>query len=372
MARTDATPDPVAAGPATRADDRWYEAARSKDRRFDGAVYLAVTSTGIYCRPSCPARTPLRRHCRFFPTAAAAQSAGFRACKRCRPDAAPGSPAWNQRADVVGRAMQLIADGVVDRSGVTGLAEHLSYGERQLHRLLVSEVGAGPLAIAVAQRAQTARLLIETTTMSITDVAFAAGFSSVRQFNDTIAKVFDATPTQLRVARRGASAAGRGGVEAGAVTVRLALRQPFDAASLFGFLAVRAIPGVESWDGTTYRRSLRLPGGFGLVALRAVGEPCDHIRASFRLESVADLAVAVHRCRRLLDLDADPWTIAEAFSIDPIMAPLIEQQPGLRVPGHVDGAEVAVRAVLGQQVSVAGARTLAARLAEEHGELLPE
>jgi len=251
-------------------DDRWYEAARSKDRRFDGAVYLAVTSTGIYCRPSCPARTPLRRHCQFFPTAAAAQHAGYRACKRCRPDAAPGSPAWNQRADVVGRAMQLIADGVVDRGGVRSLADHLSYGERQLHRLLVSEVGAGPLAIAVAQRAQTARLLIETTSMSITDVAFAAGFSSVRQFNDTIARVFDATPTQLRAAVRGAPSSARRDGHTGAVTVRLALRQPFDAASIFAFLAARAVPGVESWDGTTYRRSLRLPGGLGIVALTAM------------------------------------------------------------------------------------------------------
>src|SRR5882672_8074621 len=179
-------------------DDQRYEAATSKDARFDGVFFTAVTSTGIYCRPSCPALTPKRSNVRFYPTAAAAQQAGFRACKRCRPDATPGSPEWNLRADLVGRAMRLIADGVVDRDGVAGLASRLGYSERHLNRQLVIEVGAGPIALARAQRAQTARILLETTDLAVSAVAFAAGFASIRQFNDTVRSVFALTPTALR------------------------------------------------------------------------------------------------------------------------------------------------------------------------------
>jgi len=227
--------------------DRCYLAVQSRDARFDGWFVTAVTSTGIYCRPSCPARTPLRRNVRFLPTAAAAQRAGFRACKRCRPDATPGSPQWDVRADVVARAMRLIADGVIDRAGVPGLADELGYSVRQVERLLVTEVGAGPVALARAQRAQTARVLIETTGLPMTEVAFAAGFASIRQFNDTVRDVFGVSPTELR-ARRSAP---RGAPTTGTVVVRLPFRLPFRPDNLFGHLAATAVPGVEEVVGAT-------------------------------------------------------------------------------------------------------------------------
>lgn len=322
----------------------------------------AVRSTGIYCRPSCPAITPKRENVSFYASAAAAQRNGFRACKRCRPNATPGSPEWNVRADVVGRAMRLIADGVVDREGVHGLSERLAYSDRQLNRLLNAEMGAGPLALARVQRAQTARLLIETTTMSFTDVAFAAGFSSVRQFNDTVREVFAVAPSELRSRR------GREPVGPGTVTVQLAYREPFDAASILSFLGVRAIPGIESWDGTTYARVLRLPHGFGTVALSPIDRA---IRCEFRLDDWRDLQAAVQRCRRMLDLDADPVAVDSVLGSDPVLADLVAARPGLRSPAHVDGHELAVRAVLGQQVTVAGARTVAARIVRAVGDALP-
>ncbi len=346
--------------------ERCYRAVRSRDARFDGWFFVAVTSTHIYCRPSCPAPTPKRANVRFYPTAAAAQTAGFRACKRCRPDATPGSPAWNARADLVGRAMRLIADGVVDREGVTGLAQRLGYSERHLTRQLVTEVGAGPLALARAQRAQTARILIETTVLPFAELAFASGFASVRQFNDTVHEVFATTPTALRSAaarhRRAPSATG-----GGTLSLRLAYRQPFDAHSVFGFIGPRAVPGVEHHDGSTYRRSLRLPHGTGVMALT----PADgHLACTLRLEHLDDLTAAVARARRLGDLDADPVAIDGQLGANELLGPLVAATPGRRVPGTVDGAELAVRAVLGQQVSVAGARTLAGRLARDIGEPL--
>ncbi|HST67968.1 MAG TPA: Ada metal-binding domain-containing protein, partial [Mycobacteriales bacterium] len=230
-------------------EETCYRAVRSRDERFDGWFVTAVTSTGIYCRPSCPAMTPRREHIRFHPSAAAAQAAGFRACKRCRPDATPGSPEWDLRADLVGRAMRLIGDGVVDREGVAGLAGRLGYSERHLHRQLVAEVGAGPVAVARAQRAQTARVLLETTALPITEVAFAAGFASVRQFNDTIRTVFAVTPTQLRRARRGPDER-----VTGAIVLRLPYRAPIDLDALLRFLGTRAVPGVEDWSAGVYRR----------------------------------------------------------------------------------------------------------------------
>ncbi|HEY5262075.1 MAG TPA: DNA-3-methyladenine glycosylase 2 family protein, partial [Solirubrobacteraceae bacterium] len=220
-----------------------YQAAQSRDPRFDGWFFIGVTSTGIYCRPSCPAITPKRENVRFYPSAAAAQQAGFRACKRCRPDAAPGSPEWDGRDDVVARAMRLIADGVVDRSGVPGLAARLGYSARQLQRMLVAELGAGPVAIARAQRAQTARVLIETTELSMAEIAFASGFSSVRQFNDTIRAVFATAPTGLRRRVAGVSLSSDGA--AGTLTLRLPFRRPLCPDNLFGHLAATAVPGVE-------------------------------------------------------------------------------------------------------------------------------
>ena len=304
---------------------------------------------------------PKRSNMRFYPTAAAAQTAGFRACKRCRPDATPGSPAWNSRADLVGRAMRLIADGVVDREGVAGLAHRLGYSERHLTRQLTVEVGAGPLALARAQRAQTARLLIETTDLSFAELAFAAGFSSIRQFNDTVRDVFASTPSALRNAAQRPRA---DAVGAGTLSLRLPYRRPFDPASVFSFLGTRAVPGVESWDGTTYRRTLRLPNGTGIVALT----PADgYVACTLQLDALADLTAAVARARRVADLDADPVAVAEVLGGDALLAPLVAAAPGRRVPGTVDGAELAVRAVLGQQVSVAGARTLAGRLVQACG-----
>jgi AraC family transcriptional regulator, regulatory protein of adaptative response / DNA-3-methyladenine glycosylase II len=371
-------------------DEQRYQAAISKDARFDGVFYIAVTSTGIYCRPSCPAITPKREHMRFHRTAAAAQEAGFRACKRCRPDASPGSPEWNIRADLVGRAMRLIADGIVDRDGVEGLASRLGYEQRQVRRLITAELGAGPLAIARAQRAQTARVLTETTTLPLSEIAFAAGFTSIRQFNDTIREVFAVTPTQLRDrAARGRAArggrrppgratlrrdtgAGMRGVPGGSsplgITVRLPYRPPIDLERMLGFLAARAIPGVEAVEDGRYRRALLLPNGTGILS---VGAGDGYIDCELQLEDLRDLTAAVQRCRRLLDLDADPQAVTAALAASgPVLGPLALASPGRRVPGHVDGNELALRAVLGQQVSVAAARRLGARLVAAYGKPL--
>jgi AraC family transcriptional regulator of adaptative response / DNA-3-methyladenine glycosylase II len=347
-----------------------YRALRSRDRRFDGRFFVAVTSTGVYCRPICPANVPRRENVRFYPTAAAAQAAGFRACLRCRPHAAPGSPEWNVRGDLAARAVGLIADGLIDREGVNGLARRLSYSERHLHRQLTAELGAGPLALARAQRAQTARMLIETSRLALVDVAHAAGFASVRQFNDTIKTTYGRTPSELRsrASTAPASAPSTTPESAGALTVRLAYRPPLHWEHLLQFLATRAIPGVEEVAGTLYRRTLRLPHGYGIAELI----PADgHIGCRLQLADLRDLPAAVGRCRRLLDLDADPLAPAERLAEDPLLAPLVQRHPGLRVPGTVDGPELAVRAVLGQQVSLAAARTAAARLTHALGEPLP-
>ena len=343
--------------------ERCYRAVESRDARFDGWFITAVTTTGIYCRPSCPTPVrPRRANVRFYPTAAAAQLAGFRACKRCRPDASPGSPEWNVRGDLVGRAMRLIADGAIDREGVAGVASRLAVSERHLHRLLLGELGAGPLAIARAQRAQSARTLIETTDLPFTDVAFAAGFESIRQFNDTVREVFALTPTELR--KRGRR---RDDVIEGALTLRLPYRPPFDWPTLFAWLRARAIPGVaEARDGV-YRRTLRLPRGAGIATLESVNA---HIRCTLRLESMADLTSAVRQCRRLLDLDADPVSVLEVLQRDRHLSPIVKKRPGLRAPGAVDGTELAIQAILGQQVSLAAARTLAYRLVTAHGDVI--
>jgi AraC family transcriptional regulator of adaptative response / DNA-3-methyladenine glycosylase II len=354
------THEPVPPRPGERAFDRRYAAVRSRDRRFDGRFVTAVRSTGIYCRPSCPARTPLPRNVTFYATAAAAQEAGYRACRRCRPEAAPGSPDWDARADAVGRAVRLIEEGVVDRDGVAGLAGRLGYSPRHLHRLLVDELGAGPLALARAHRARTAALLIESGDLRLTDVAFAAGFGSLRQFNDTIRRVFGRTPTELRgeAGRRPLPAA------AGAVELRLRRREPFAWPALLTFLERRAVPGLEEVVGASYRRALRLPRGAGRCELSDDG---DAVRCRLWLEDLRDLAAAVARCRRLLDLDADPLAVDGRLGEDPVLARLVDATPGRRLPGTVDGYELAVRTVVGQQVSVAGARTILGRLVAAHG-----
>lgn len=345
--------------------ERCVRAVRSKDSRFDGWFFTAVVTTGIYCRPSCPAVPPKPENMVFHPSAAACQQAGFRACKRCRPDTSPGSPEWNHRADLVARAMRLIGDGVVDREGVPGLAGRLGYSTRQIERQLTAELGAGPLALARAQRAQTARVLIETTGLPMAEIAFAAGFSSIRTFNETVQEVFALPPGELRT-RAARSPRGRTPARPapGTVTVRLPFRAPLNPDNLFGHLAATAVPGVEEWRDGAYRRTLDLPHGHGTVALTPTP---DHIGCRLALSDLRDLTQAISRCRRLLDLDADPVAVDDQLRTDPLLAPLVDKAPGRRVPRTVDEAEFAVRAVLGQQVSTAAARTHAARLATAHG-----
>ncbi len=354
-----------------RDTERCYRAVAARDSRFDGQFIMAVRTTGIYCRPSCPASTPKAQNVRFYPTSAAAQSNGFRACRRCLPDAVPGSPDWDIRADLAARAMRLISDGTVERDGVPGLARRLGYSERQLGRVLTAELGAGPLALARAHRAHSARLLIEMSELPLTDVAFAAGFSSVRQFNETIREVFATTPSQLRAAslRRGRRNAHEGNPDETPTGTRLSLRlpfrKPFDAAGVLDFLADQAIPGVEHVtrddSGVTgYGRTLRLAHGSGVVWLTAKD---DHVLADLRLTDLRDLSSAVARMRRLFDLDADPEAVTRVLGADPALAPLVEAIPGIRVPGTVDGDELVLRAML--------APSEAASLADALGERVP-
>ncbi|WP_433545117.1 AlkA N-terminal domain-containing protein [Streptomyces sp. CA-294286] len=354
--------------PHTRTDNRQdmrYEAVSSRDARFDGVFFFAVTTTGIYCRPSCPAVTPRRRNIRFFATAAAAQGDGFRACRRCRPDAVPGSAEWNVRADAVGRAMRLIADGVVDREGVPGLATRLGYSARQVQRQLTAELGAGPIALARAQRAHTARLLLQTTALPVTDVAFAAGFASVRQFNDTLRRTYARTPTELRTESGTRLAPPAAELSAG-IPLRLAYRGPYDARATFDLLAREAVPRIEEVrgepDARTYRRTLRLPHGTGLVAVEEAAHP-GWLAARLSLTDLRDLTTAVQRLRRLFDLDADPYAVDERLGADPRLARRVEARPGLRSPGAADPDECALRLRIG--------RDRAAELVEAYGDTLP-
>lgn len=344
--------------------ERCVRAVRSKDARFDGWFFTAVLTTRIYCRPSCPVVPPKAENMTFYPSAAACQQAGFRACKRCRPDTSPGSPEWNARADAVARAMRLIRDGVVDREGVPGLAARLGYSARQIERQLLAELGAGPLALARAQRAQTARLLIETTPMPMAEVAFAAGFASIRTFNDTVREVFALAPGELRARAGRSRAASAAPPTPGVIALRLPYRAPLEPSNLFGHLAATGVPGVEEWRHGAYRRTLRLPYGHGIVALTP--HP-DHIGCRLSLTDPRDLTIAISRCRWMLDLDADPVAVDDQLRDDPLLAPLVDKAPGRRVPRTVDAAEFAVRAVLGQQVSTAAARTHAGRLVRAHG-----
>ncbi|MEA5055253.1 MAG: AlkA N-terminal domain-containing protein [Propionicimonas sp.] len=353
-----------------------YQAVSSRDRRFDGVFYTAVTTTGIYCRPSCPARTPAPGNVTIYPTAAAAHAAGFRACKRCIPDATPGSPDWDVAATVAGRAMRLIADGVVEREGVPGLARRVGYTPRHLTRLLTGELGAGPLALARARRAQTARILIDASDLPFGEIAFAAGFASVRQFNDTVREVYGVPPTALRQ-RRGArsGSAGRSGTDQmprpGTSRLKLAVRTPFHGSALLWFLAPRAVPGVEAVGDGWYARTLDLPHAPGVVRLDLPDllEPgtTATVTAELSLGDLRDIGAAVERVRRLLDADCDPLAVAAQLGSDPVLGPLVARWPGLRIPGHVDGAELAARAIVGQQISVAGARTVLGRLVQRAG-----
>ncbi|MGW0332733.1 AlkA N-terminal domain-containing protein [Streptomyces sp. NPDC003011] len=343
-------------------EDTRYEAVRSRDGRFDGEFFFAVVTTGVYCRPSCPAVTPKRHNVRFFPTAAAAQGSGFRACRRCRPDAVPGSADWNVRADVVGRAMRLIGDGVVDREGVAGLAARLGYSARQVQRQLTAELGAGPVALARARRAHTARVLLQTTGLPVTQIAFASGFASVRQFNDTMRETYAATPSELRAAApRGGRASRRTATPSAGIPLRLAHRGPYQAGAVFDLLEAEAVAGVEEVSGApgrrTYRRTLRLPHGTGIVAVdertgaarsASGARPGGWLDARLHLTDLRDLTTAVQRLRRLFDLDADPYAVDERLGADERLAPLVAARPGLRSPGAVDPQECALRALAGR------------------------
>ncbi|NYE21197.1 DNA-3-methyladenine glycosylase 2 family protein [Microbacterium immunditiarum] len=350
--------------PAMTFDER-YRAIDSRDARFDGQFVTAVRSTGIYCRPSCPARTPKPSNVTFYPTSAAAHEAGYRACKRCLPEAAPGSPEWNLRGDTAGRAMRLIADGVVEREGVPGLARRLGYSPRHLTRLLTAELGAGPLALARAQRAHTARMLLVGTDLPAADVAFSAGFTSVRQFNDTVREVFGVSPLELR-ARRRMTRHGASDHALGAIDLVLPHRGPLDAAGLFAWMGARALPGVEHSTATSFARTLRLPGGPAWFELRV--DDAGHVRLRARLAHLGDLSTLVARARRLFDFDADPLAVDEALSRHPELQPLVARVPGIRVAGAADPHEMLVRAMVGQQITVAAARTALTALADALGE----
>lgn len=359
-----------------RFDER-YRAIEARDARFDGQFFTAVTSTGIYCRPSCPARTPKRDNVEFHFTSAAAHAAGFRACKRCLPEATPGSPEWDVRHDVAARAMRLIADGVVDRGGVDALAHQLGYTPRHLRRMLIDELGAGPVALARARRAQSARSLLVGTDLPITEVALASGFRSIRQFNDTVRAIFDVSPRELRASSKPASGSHQP-TRAGAtfrVDVALPVRQPFNARAIFAFLAARAVEGVESTDLSRhdrlrYARTLYLPNGPGAVDITAVrsGQGVWELHLRLEVTHLADVAPAVARVRRLLDLDADPIAVDAALAQDPLLRPLVDAAPGMRVPGAVDAHELLVRAIVGQQISVRRATDHLNRLTAVAGE----
>lgn len=342
--------------------DERYSVIQSRDPRFDGQFFTAVRSTGIYCRPSCPARTPRASNVTFYPTSAAAHEAGYRACKRCLPEAAPGSPEWDLRGDLAARAMRLIADGFIEREGVPGLARSLGYSSRHLTRVLTDEFGAGPLALSRAHRAQTARMLLVDTDLPIADVAFAAGFSSLRQFNDTVREVFALTPTQVRAHRRRSGE----GVASGVIELTLPVREPFDAAGLFAWMSARAVAEVETATPDSFARWLSLPGGPAWFEVRYGG--AGRVRLRARLVRLSDLSALVARVRRLFDLDADPVAVDAALSRHPQLAPLVARVPGIRVPGAADPHEMLIRAMIGQQITVAAATTALSRLTAELGE----
>ncbi|NMO01791.1 DNA-3-methyladenine glycosylase 2 family protein [Gordonia sp. TBRC 11910] len=355
--------------------DRCYGALKARDARFDGQFFVTVASTGIYCRPSCPAQTPLARNVGFVLTAAAAQRGGFRACRRCAPDAVPGSPRWNTSADLASRAMKLIADGVVERAGVDGLASRLGYSTRQLSRVLTAELGAGPLALARAHRATNARVLIQCTTMPMTDVAFAAGFASIRQFNDTIREVFALSPTQLRELRASRAHGASTSANGSSITVKLPYRRPFDAAWLRWFLSAHTIPGVAEMIDDEFVRSLELPHGPALIAIGIVDDDpavkTGSVVLRLRHLDMRDLGVAVQRVRRFLDLDADAQAADEWLSSDPALTPLVAAAAGIRVPGSLDPVETLFTTMIGQQISVSAARTHLGNLATELGARAP-
>jgi AraC family transcriptional regulator, regulatory protein of adaptative response / DNA-3-methyladenine glycosylase II len=341
--------------------DACYRAVRSRDRRFEGRFVLAVTSTGIYCRPGCPARTPARRNVRFLPSPAAAEVEGFRACRRCRPDASPDSAAWSGTAATVTRALRLIDEGALDREGVEALGSRLGMSGRHLRRLFLDRLGATPKAVALTRRAHFARKLIEETGLSMAAVASAAGFGSVRRFNGTLRRTFRCAPGELRRRARG---------PAPGITLRLLYHPPLDWDGLLAFLAARAIPGVEEVEGGRYRRTIRAGAAPGFLEVApSAGAPA--LLLTVAAPPGPGLDRMVRRVRRLFDLDADPSRIESDLARDPLLKEAVRAHPGVRVPGAWDGFETMIRAILGQQVSVRGATTLSGRLVAALGDPIP-
>ncbi|ANM32207.1 hypothetical protein ABI59_11050 [Acidobacteria bacterium Mor1] len=350
-----------------------YRALESRDRRFDGRFFTAVRTTGIYCRPICPARTPARANVDFYPSAAAAESAGFRACRRCRPDAAPGTPEWSGTSAVVSRALRLIRSGALNLGSLPELAGRLGIGERHLTRLFVEQLGTTPGAVARTQRAHFARRLIDQTRLPMTEVALLAGYQSVRRFNDAIRESFAFSPSELRrAAGKRANAAAE--VEGPSIRLALAYRPPYDWEGILAYLAGRAIPGREEVRDGSYRRLIQRPSAEGTTEAGTCRIEVRHLAEACCLElevfpaTTPGLSELVADTRRVFDLDADPGAIGEVLSADTRLAPLVKDCPGQRVPGAYDPFELAIRAIIGQQVSVKGATTIAGRLVERFGE----
>ncbi|KQW66378.1 3-methyladenine DNA glycosylase 2 [Phenylobacterium sp. Root77] len=347
-------------------DDACYRAFQMRDARFDGRIFSGVTSTGIYCRPICPARTPKRENMRFYRSAAAAQEAGFRPCLRCRPETSPDLGSWRGTSNTVSRALALIEAGALDNGDVDSLAERLGVGERQLRRLFHQHVGASPVAVAQTRRVLLAKQLLHETRMPMAEVAMAAGFGSVRRFNETFQQLFDRPPAKLRRLGGADVAAGEGG----AATIRLPYRAPYDWDAMLAFLTARAIPGVETVRDGRYARALCVGQARGVLMI----EPGDgaYLKATLRFPKVEVWPAVIARVRRVFDLAADPAVIEAHLSEDPALAPLVAARPGLRAPGAWDGFELAVRAVLGQQITVHAARMLAGKITAEHGVVLED
>ena len=346
--------------------DVCYAALTARDRRFDGRFYTCVASTGIYCRPICPVPPPKLENCSFLPSAAAAHAAGYRPCLRCRPEVAPGLAGWRGTANTVSRALALIADGALDTDDVDALGDRLGVGSRHLRRLFAQHVGASPTAVVQAHRILLAKRLISDSTLPMTDVALAAGFGSVRRFNSVIRQTYSRAPRELRQAGMA-----NGLDDSGAIRLRLPYTPPYDWPAILAFLGQRAIPGVEMTTADAYRRTIAIGDAVGTIAV-SIDRRKHQLSATITLSRVHALASVVTRLRRLFDLDADTTAIETHLGRDPRLASTVAARPGLRVPGAWDAFELAVRAILGQQVSVAGARTLAARLTEIFGRATPE
>lgn len=336
---------------------RCYDALRSRDVRFDGRFWVGVRTTGVYCRPVCPSRTPLARNVDFYAHPAAAEDAGFRPCRRCRPETAPGSSDWSGNAAVVDRALRLVDEGALDDANVDALAARLHVGSRHLRRLFREHLGTSPDAVARSRRAHLAKHLLVDTDLRVADVAFAAGFGSVRQCNDVVRQVFHLTPTQIRSGRTSPP-------PAGPLHLRLAVRPPFDGGALLAWFRNRAVDGLEQVTETGYRRRVRVGDVTGAVSLTPAEES---VVLAVELPPGTGLGTVVGGVRRLFDLDADPHAVDSHLATDPLLAPLVAARPGIRVPGCWSGFEAGVRAVVGQQISVAAATTIVGRIVERYG-----